>query len=63
MTLKETVMGWGDSYKTPIRFNNESEAIYAIKNLQMGYLNEGQSKDVVSTLDFNYENKQTRGIQ
>lgn len=56
-------MGWGDSYKTPIRFNNESEAIYAIKNLQMGYLNEGQSKDVVSTLDFNYENKQTRGIQ
>ena len=63
VTLKETVSGWGDDYKTAIRFNNESEAIYAIKNLQMGNLSEGWTENVVSILDFNYENKQTRGIQ
>ena len=56
-TIKETVCGWGDCEKREIIFKTESEAIFAIKNLQNGYLSEGYKREVSTILDFNHENK------
>lgn len=54
-TIKELNCGWGDCHKTPITFKTESEAIYAIKNLQNGYLADGWTGEVSTVLDFNHE--------
>lgn len=52
-TIKEMVCGIGDCYKTAIVFKSESEAIYAIKNLQNGYLADGWTGEISTVLDFN----------
>lgn len=52
-TIKEMVCMMGDCYKTAITFQSESEAIYAIKNLQNGYLADGWTGEVSTVLDFN----------
>lgn len=52
-TIKEMVCGWGDCHTTAIVFTSESEAIYAIKNLQNGYLADGWTGEVSTVLDFN----------
>ena len=51
--LDEMNCGAADCYKDPIRFETESDAIYAIKKLQNGNIPEGWVKEVSSTLDFN----------
>jgi hypothetical protein len=57
-SLKETHYGIGDygmegSLKSPISFNTESDAIYAIKKLENGSIPEGWISEVSSVLDFN----------
>lgn len=51
-TLKELNCGWGDCHKTEIRFDSESDAINAINKLMMGNIADGQTKEVVTILDF-----------
>ena len=43
----------GDCYKVNIKFETESDAIYAIKKLQNGGIADGWVKEVSVTLDFN----------
>jgi hypothetical protein len=43
----------GDCYDVPIKFDTESEAIYAIKNLQRGTIPDGWRKKVVLVFDNN----------
>ena len=38
-------------------FNSETEAVFAVKNLQMGNLIDGTKREVTLVLDFNYEDK------
>jgi len=45
--------GWSDCYKSEIIFQTESEAIFAIKNLQNGYIPDGWTKEISSVLDLN----------
>jgi len=57
-SLKETHYGMGDygmggGLKSPISFNTESDAIYAIKKLENGSIPEGWVSEVSSVLDFN----------
>lgn len=52
-TIKEEVWGYGDSYKIPMKFDTESDAIYAIKKLENGALPEGWKTEITSVLDFN----------
>lgn len=57
-SLKETHYGMGDygmggGLKSPISFNTESDAIYAIKKLENGSIPEGWISEVSSVLDFN----------
>jgi hypothetical protein len=52
-TIKQYDCGWGDCYKNPIKFNTESDAIYAIKKLENGNIPDGWRKEVSSVLDFN----------
>ena len=56
-TLKEMNCGMGDCYKVDIKFDTESEAIYAIKKLQNGNILEGWTTEVSVTLNFNHEDK------
>ena len=52
-TLKETNCGMGDCYKVDIKFETESHAIHAIKNLQQGMLADGWVEEVSVVIDFN----------
>ena len=52
-TLKEMNCGMGDCYKVDIKFDTESETIYAIKKLQNGNIPDGWTSEVSLTLDFN----------
>lgn len=45
-SIKELVMGFGEYRKEKMEFNSESEAIFAIKMLQMGNLPDGWKKEV-----------------
>ena len=51
-TLKQLYCGWGDCYKSHIKFDTESEAIYAIKKLQSGNIADGWVEQVSTELDF-----------
>ena len=42
-----------DSYRTVISFKTESEAVFAIKKLEMGNKPDGWRKEVSVVLDFN----------
>lgn len=55
-TLKETNCGMGDCYKVDIKFETESHAIHAIKNLQQGMLADGWVEEVSVVIDFNKKN-------
>ena len=55
-TLKETHCGMGDCYKVNIKFETESHALYAIKNLQQGMLADGGVEEVSVVIDFNEKN-------
>lgn len=52
-SIKEMICGMGDCYKVNIKFETESDAIYAIKKLQNGNIPDGWTTEVSSTLDFN----------
>jgi hypothetical protein len=43
----------GDSYTVDITFDTESEAVFAIKKLEMGAISQGWTKEVTAVLDFN----------
>lgn len=53
--LKELKCGWGDCYRDEMKFNTESDAIYAIKKLQDGNIPDGWKEEVSTVLDFNHE--------
>lgn len=55
-TIKEMNCGMGDCYKDAIRFNTESEAIYAIKKMENGNIPDGWVEQVSTVLDFNKVN-------
>jgi hypothetical protein len=43
----------GGTYRIDITFDTESEAVFAIKKLEMGAISQGWTKEVTSVLDFN----------
>lgn len=43
----------GDCISTPIKFHTESEAIFAIKNLEQGMIADGWVGEVSTVIDFN----------
>lgn len=51
--IKEEIVGYGEFYKIPMKFDTESDAIYAIKKLENGALPEGWKTEITSVLDFN----------
>lgn len=53
--VKELFVGWGDYRNETIMFNTESDAIFAIKKLEMGNIPDGWAKEVSSELDFSRE--------
>ena len=56
-SLKEMNCGMGDCYKVNIKFETESDAIYAIKKLQNGNIPDGWTTEVSVVLNFNHEDK------
>ena len=52
-TLTHEECSWGDCNKVDLKFNTESDAIYAIKKLENGNIPQGWTKEVSSILDFN----------
>lgn len=54
--LKELKCGMGDCYKDSIKFETESDAIYAIKKLQNGNIADGWVEEISTVLDFNKTN-------
>jgi hypothetical protein len=52
-TLTKTDCSWADCHKVDIKFDTESEAIYAIKKLENGNLAQGWTEEISSVLDFN----------
>lgn len=52
-TIKEMVCGWGDCRQVAIKFPTESEALFAIKNLEQGMLADGWVGEVSTVIDFN----------
>lgn len=52
-TIKELKCGMGDCYRSAIEFQNESEAIYAIKKLEEGIKADGWTEEVSMVLDYN----------
>ena len=52
-TLKEMHCGMGDCCKVNIKFETESDSIYAIKKLQNGNIPDGWVEEVSTVLDFN----------
>ena len=52
-TLKEMTCGMGDCCKVNIKFETESDAIYAIKKLQNGAILDGWVEEISTVLDFN----------
>jgi hypothetical protein len=51
--ITETNCGMGDCGKCPITFKTESDAIFAIKKLEMGNIADGWTENVTKVLDFN----------
>lgn len=52
-TIKERICGMGECISTPIKFHTESEAIFAIKNLEQGMIADGWVGEVSTVIDFN----------
>jgi hypothetical protein len=53
VSIRESICGMGDCYDVPIKFDTESDAIYAIKNLQRGTIPDGWRRKVVLVFDNN----------
>lgn len=51
-SVKELFVGWGDYRNETIMFNTESEAVFAIKKLEMGNIPDGWKREVTCELDF-----------
>jgi hypothetical protein len=51
--IKETICGMGHCYRSSIKFNNESDAIFAIKKLENGNIADGWREEISTILDFN----------
>ena len=55
-SIKEQICGWTDCYYQPMVFKTESEALFAIKNLEGGMIADGWIGEVSSVIDFNKKN-------